>query len=109
MGELLVLLAIGVFLWLLNVVLPVWRQRQQRDAARGVGPPVSPDVPRPRSLQPVRAVPRPGFPVPVVEPLVATRQRVPVRPGGLRDIRRGIVLMTLLGPCRALEPPDPAP
>ena len=33
------------------------------------------------------------------------RRRAPI--GSLRDARRGIVLMTLLGPCRALEPPGP--
>jgi len=26
--------------------------------------------------------------------------------GTPRDLRRGIILMTLLGPCRALDPPD---
>jgi len=31
------------------------------------------------------------------------RRRGPL--GGQSDVRRGIVLMTLLGPCRALEPP----
>jgi hypothetical protein len=26
--------------------------------------------------------------------------------GTTRDVRRGIVIMTLLGPCRAFDPPD---
>jgi hypothetical protein len=78
MGELLLLLVIGVILWLLNL-LQAWVQRQQR-----------------------------GLLVPAVEPRVAIRQRVPRRFGSRRDIRRGIVLMTILGLCRALDPPDPA-
>jgi hypothetical protein len=38
-----------------------------------------------------------------------TRPVVHARLGTLGDVRRGIVLMTLLGPCRALEaaPPNP--
>jgi hypothetical protein len=31
--------------------------------------------------------------------------RTPARLGSHRDVRRGIVLMTILGPCRALESP----
>lgn len=33
-------------------------------------------------------------------------KRVTIRPTNLQEMRRGIVLMTVLGPCRALEPPD---
>ena len=109
MAELLLLLVIGVILWLLNVVLPAWIQRQQRDAPREVGPPVPPVALRPRPPRLVREVVRPGLPVPAVEPRVAIRQRMPMRLGSRRDIRRGMVLMTILGPCRALEPPGPAP
>ena len=105
MGELLVLLAIGVFLWLINV-LQAWMQRQQRDAVRDAAPTVPPVVPRTHTPQPAREVARHGLPVPAVEPLVATHQRAPGRLGSLRDIRRGIVLLTILGPCRALEPPE---
>jgi hypothetical protein len=108
MGELLVLLVIGVVLWLLNVVLPTWMQRQQRDTAREVGPPVPPVALRPRPPQLAREVARHGLRPPAVEPLVAVRQRVPMRLGSRRDIRRGVILMTILGPCRALEPADPA-
>jgi hypothetical protein len=31
--------------------------------------------------------------------------RTPSRLTGQRQVRRGVVLMTILGPCRALEPP----
>jgi hypothetical protein len=108
MGELLLLLILGVVLWLVNVVLPAWMKRQQRDAARDVGPPGLPEVPRPRPLAPAREAVRPGALVPVVEPRVAIRQHALVRLGNRRDVRRAIVLMTILGPCRALDPPDPA-
>lgn len=38
----------------------------------------------------------------------ASRRRLGVRLGSLREMQRGIVLMTVLGPCRGLEPPDPS-
>ena len=45
------------------------------------------------------------------EPTIPVRPRRPLlgRVRGLQDARRGIVLLTILGPCRALEPPgEPA-
>ncbi len=33
-------------------------------------------------------------------------KKVKIHPGNLHEMRRGIVLMTVLGPCRALEPPN---
>jgi len=112
MGELLVLLVIGVFLWLINVVLPIWAQRQQRDAARDAAsagvPPVPPGVLRPQPPRPARqAGPRRQL-VPAA-PLAVVRQRAPLPLGNRRDMRRAIVLITVLGPCRAFGPPDPAP
>jgi hypothetical protein len=105
MAELLLLVLFGVVLWLFNVVLPAWFRRRQSDAARDVERPGPPVVQRPRTPPPLGAAAR-GTPLPAVPPLVATPQRVPVWPGRRRDIRRGIVLMTILGPCRALESPD---
>ena len=35
-----------------------------------------------------------------------TRKKVNIHPGNLQEMRRGIILMTVLGPCRALEPPN---
>lgn len=104
----LLLLALVLVGWLLNVFLPAWVQRRQRTAPRDVGPPVPPVVPRARTPQPLPRVAPRSTPVPAGEPLVAPRTRAPVRLDHLRDVRRGIVLMTILGPCRALEPPDPA-
>lgn len=34
------------------------------------------------------------------------RKTIRIQPGNLQEMRRGIVLMTVLGPCRALEPPN---
>ena len=46
-----------------------------------------------------------------VSPIATPRPRrrpkkVEIHPGNLQEMRRGIVLMTVLGPCRALEPPN---
>jgi hypothetical protein len=35
-------------------------------------------------------------------------RKVKIHPENLQEVRRGIVLMTVLGPCRALEPPNEA-
>ena len=35
-----------------------------------------------------------------------TGKKVIIHPGNLQEMRRGIILMTVLGPCRALEPPN---
>lgn len=111
MGELLVFLGIGVLLWFLSA-LQLWIQRQRRGTARDVaresGPPVPPVAPRPRPLQAARQAARPRRPEPVGAPPVVTRQRPPGRLGSRQDLRRGMILMTILGSCRALEPPDPA-
>jgi hypothetical protein len=111
MMELLTLLVIGAFLWLLNV-LQAWVQRQQREAARDAaregGLPVPPVTPQPRPRQPVPQAQRPSRPEPVIAPMAVTGQRAPRRLGSRRDIRHGIVLMTILRPCRALEPPNAA-
>lgn len=106
MGEALFLLALGVCIWLFTVFLPAWLQRRQREAPRDVGRQGPPVAPRARAPQPRPAVASHGTPLPAVRPLVTARQPAPVRLGSRRDIRRAIVLMTLLGPCRALEPPD---
>jgi hypothetical protein len=77
---------------------------------------------RPGSLEPrARSVPSPGSspPAPVAAPVlhardtprgrvietVAETRAMPGRLGGHRDVRRGLVLMAILGPCRALESP----
>jgi hypothetical protein len=106
MGELLLLLLLGLFLWLFNVALPEWRRRRLLEVPQDVerqGPPVVLQVPRPQT--PPAVAPR-RTPSPAVPPLVATRQRTLVRPGSRQEVRRGMVLMTILSPCRAFEPPE---
>ena len=64
--------------------------------------------PPPPVVEPRRAGGRPSTTPsrPDAPPEAAPRRpRAPL--GGRRAVRRGIVLMTVLGPCRALEPPDP--
>ena len=107
MAELLLLLILGGFMWLLNVFLPDWLKRRQSEAARDDRPTVPPVVLHtPRLHTPPAVAPR-STPVPAVGPLVATRQRAPVQLGSRWEIRRGMVLMTILGPCRTLEPSEP--
>jgi hypothetical protein len=106
MGELLLLLLLGLFLWFFNVALPEWLRRRQPEVPQDVErqePPIVVHVPRPQT--PPAVAPR-RTPPPAVPPLVAIRQRAPVGLGSRQDVRRGIVLMTILGPCRALEPPE---
>lgn len=47
---------------------------------------------------------RPVTPPPAAPPMAASPRRSPV--GSIAEVRRGIVLMTILGPCRAAEEPD---
>jgi hypothetical protein len=92
--------------------------------ARGLRRWVKGDVPRGMESEAPQIPPRGRRPPPpVVEPRRAREgpSTAPWRPagppdaahrrprsplGGRRAVRRGIVLMTVLGPCRALEPPD---
>jgi hypothetical protein len=103
----LLLLAVIVLVPLLNLLLR-WLQRRMEAAA-------------PASPGPEAAGPLPGLPpraerrepLPAVElPRVAARARRRPRPtapiGTLPEIRRAVVMMTVLGPCRALEEPPPA-
>jgi hypothetical protein len=46
-------------------------------------------------------------PAPPARPRVVTRLRGRAPLGGVRQVRHGIVLMTILGPCRALEASGP--
>jgi hypothetical protein len=107
MAELLLFLILGAFMWLLNGALPEWLRRRQNEVPQDVarqGLPVVLHVPRLQT--PPTVAPR-SVPSPAVPSLVAIRQREPVWLGSRRDIRRGMILMTILGPCRALEPPEP--
>jgi hypothetical protein len=60
----------------------------------------SPQAPLPAPVLHARDTPRGGE----LESVAETRV-IPGRLGSHRDVRRGLVLMAILGPCRALEPP----
>ena len=114
-GQLL-LLAVFLLVPLLTFLRTRWRRRRREGTRAGPFEPVAPQTPaqatRPRAIQAARAgvsgdrlrreTPR----VPVEVPPSAPRLKVSARLGP-RDARRGVVLMAILGPCRALEPQTP--
>jgi hypothetical protein len=78
-----------------------------------------PPIPAPERREPIPILPRPTVlsPVPALapqHPRATSAERLPDQPLARpaqrrtrlspREVRRGIVLMTILGPCRALEP-----
>ena len=114
-GQLL-LLAVFLLVPLLNFLLTLWRRRRREGTRAGPFEPVAPQTPappaRPRAIQAARAglsgdrlrreTPR----VPAEALPGAPRLKVSARLHP-RDARRGVVLMAILGPCRALEPQSP--
>jgi hypothetical protein len=110
--EQLVILTIFLLVPLLNFLFTLWRRRRE-GARAGQLEPVAPETPAqatlPRSIaaaqagvsgdRPRREIPR----VPAETPPGAPRLEVSARLGP-RDARRGVVLMAILGPCRAFEP-----
>ena len=99
----------------------VARRRQQAEEAHAASPPAQPTAPPEEPLEDIwgrtpagaRAPAAVSAPAPVgrVEPLPApaepSRRRLPVREllDDRRGLRRAVVLRTVLGPCRAQEPP----
>lgn len=93
------------------------RQQEEAEQAAQAEPPPAEDEPlediwgRSRAPVPEPApvfVPRPAQPAPRAAPPVTTqRRRHPIREllKSKRDLRRAAVLVTVLGPCRAQEPP----
>jgi hypothetical protein len=111
--EQLFILVVLVFVLLINLAVRVLRRWGKGDAPRGIEPETPQIPPRGQRLPPpvvqprrVREVPQ-GAPLPAAVPLSAARRRARLPVGSPRAVRRGIVLMTILGPCRALEPPGP--
>jgi hypothetical protein len=109
--QLLILVVLGLVL-LSNVVARLLRRWISGEAARPRESDVSEGTQAARRPPPVTRPRRPPVapetsPVPRAAPRVAPRPRRRAPLGGRRAVRRGIVLMTILGPCRALEPPDP--
>jgi hypothetical protein len=110
--EQLFILVVLVFVLLINLAVRVLRRWVKGDAPRGIEPEV-PQVPPPGHRLPPPVQPRrvregpQGAPLPRAVPLPAARRRARSPLWSPRAVRRGIVLMTILGPCRALEPPGP--
>jgi hypothetical protein len=119
--EQLLVLALLALVWLASALVNWLKARARRgqpdEAAETAGPAEvrPPPSPPPRAVvTPPRAVaappraPAPAPPARVPRPARAVRPRGRFRVGGAEDVRRGIVLMTVLGPCRALEHDDRA-
>lgn len=98
----------AVFLvgWLLSLLLSYLRQRAQREVQPGVDPQAPPVLSREATLQSPGVMAPRVTPIPSVVPLVATQPRSLLRLHSPQDVRRGMVLITILGPCRALKPPE---
>jgi len=110
--QLLILLMLA-FVLLLNVVVHALKKRVEGEGLRARKPEVPEISPRARRPPPVVAPRRPHeapgtAPMPLTVPPVTLRRRPPVPVEDLRTVRHGIVLMTILRPCRALESPDDA-
>jgi hypothetical protein len=110
--QLFILMMFGLVL-LINLIARLLRRWIGREAPREVEPeriPIPPD----RRRQPSPAVPqrraptrelRATLPSALTASAPRRRRHWPLR--SRREVRRAIVLMTILGPCRALEPPGP--
>jgi hypothetical protein len=109
--QLLILVGMA-FVLLINFVTRLLKRRVGRETPQRPESGVS-EMPRPaRRPPPVmapRRLPAVSDTTPLPRAVRRVAQRAPGRAplGGLRAVRRGIVLMTILGPCRALEPPSP--
>jgi hypothetical protein len=111
--EQLLILVVLAFVLLINLVARVLRQWVKGDAPRGIEPETPPIPPRGHRLPPAVVRSRRAREgshsalLPLTVPPSAARRRARMPVGSLRAVRRGIVLMTILGPCRGLEPPGP--
>ena len=90
------------------------RRRQQEEQAEAAAKPAPPAEEQPiediwgRTPAAARAPAPAARPAPLPAPAEPSRRRVPVRAllDDKRGLRRAIILMTVLGPCRAQEPPQ---
>jgi hypothetical protein len=113
--EQILMLAVFVLVPLLNLVVRLLRRHLAGQLPRETQP-EAPDTPaRVRTLPSgpsarraeARAIP-PRVPPPVAAAR-RSRRRPRVHLGSAREVRRGLVLMAVLGPCRGLEPPRLTP
>jgi len=111
--EQLVLLVVLLMVPLINFLLRPWLQRQTEAATSRANEPATRDAPRREPTPPVRAAQirreaqRAHLP-PARDDLPRFRRSEPFRVGSRPDLRRAILLMAVLGPCRGLEPREPA-
>jgi hypothetical protein len=106
------LIAAFVLAPLFSVLVRAIRRRLEGQGRRPVEPEAPSVVPRVTTPPPLalarapgsRATPRVTALGVAAAPAVPDG-RTPSRLTGQRQVRRGVVLMTILGPCRALEPP----
>jgi hypothetical protein len=107
------LFAVFVLAPVFGVLMRAVGRRLKGEAPRDLGP-AAPSIPvRLRTQPPTTTGARPGprgrargiVASGMVVTSVAAGSRPPSRLGSRREVRRGIVLMTVLGPCRALEVP----
>ncbi len=111
--EQLVLLLLFIVFPLLQRLGP-WLRTRMEEMERRAGQAAEPTDPRPKAPSvPVPQVesrparrPRPRAAVAVETPPPAPR-RTRFAAGDLREVRRGIVIMAILGPCRAWSPAEP--
>jgi hypothetical protein len=114
--EQLVFLALFLLFALLNLIVRLFRERAAKPPDTAPPPLRRPPPPRPpeplarpapaRVAQPpapAPVVPGPAAPALAAPAAAPARRRPRARLGGPRDLRRAVVLMTVLGPCRALE------
>jgi hypothetical protein len=120
--ESLFFLLLVAFVVLANVILPWLRRRLEGGPPADIEPQAR-EVPRRAQAAPPGPAPSRGRfaaseqpregpsgpPLPSVAPPRVRRARARWPVANLGDARRGIVLMTILGPCRGVEPYDPAP
>lgn len=102
--EQLLLVLVLLLVPLLQFIAPVLRRRLEELARRTSdsstpAPVVAASRPDIRKL-----IPETPLPI-VLQPAAPRRVRSPLR--SLREVRSGIILMTVLGPCRGLESEEP--
>lgn len=108
--EQLLILAVLVLIPLVNYLAGRLRRSLKEAEPRAAAPPPPRAEPRSRPRPPALPRPAPGIvPPEAAPPRPARRRAASAAPRSLRESRRGIVLMTVLGPCRALEPPGDGP
>lgn len=108
-AEQLLLLVVLLLVVLIPFLLGPWLRRQMETARTRAAEPAAGDAPRRATMpSPVRAAQtrreaqQTHLP-PARADLARSRRSYPFRLGSRRDLRRAILLMAILGPCRGLE------